>query len=136
VLDLAPIKMDIYNNGFRVIHQYNDTVFIKAYVVKAGIICTLCVELNGKLIPYNILKLKRKDSELAIPSDVYTVSNEKLQSPAQKENIQLLYKQSIKSLDKFTTTLSVVDWLLDRQKDISDINHHLQIDDVIINTLK
>jgi hypothetical protein len=55
---------------------------------------------------------------------------------AQLEDLQLLYKQSAKCLDKFTTNNSVVEWLIDRQKDIFDINHHLQIDDVIMNILK
>lgn len=136
VLDVTPLAMDIYNNGFRVIHQFSDTIFIKAYGIKTGLICSLCVEFNGKLIPYNIIKLKRKDLELPIPCDTYTLNNEKMQAQASLETVQLLYKQSAKALAKFTTNQSVVEWLIDRQKDISDINHHLQIDDVIINILK
>lgn len=136
VLDLTPLAMDIYNNGFRVIYQYNDNIFIKAYSVKTGIVCSLCTQLNGKLLPYKIIKISRKESELKITIDVHDVTNEKMEAPAQLEDLQLLYKQSSKFLDKFTTNTSVVDWLIDRQKDIFDINHHLQIDDVIMNILK
>jgi len=52
------------------------------------------------------------------------------------EALQLLYKQSAKSVDEMTTNQSVVDWLLERQDDVTDINHHLQIDNVLIDILK
>lgn len=136
VLDLTPLAMDIYSNGFRVIYQYNDNIFIKAYSVKTGIVCALCTQLDGKLLPYQSIKVSRKESEFKIPLEFRNVTEEKMNASAQLEDLQLLYKQSSKHLDKFTTNNSVVEWLIDRQKDIFDINHHLQIDDVIMNILK
>jgi hypothetical protein len=136
VLDLTPLAMDIYSNGFRVIYQYDDNIFIKAYSVKTGIVCALCTQIDGKLLPYQIIKVSRKESEVKIPLEFRNVTEEKMNESAQLEDLQLLYKQSAKCLDKFTTNNSVVEWLIDRQKDIFDINHHLQIDDVIMNILK
>ena len=136
VLNLPPVGMDIYNNGFRIVHSYNPTTFIKVYVAKMNIVCTLCTNINGKLIPYNVIKVKKKETHIEIPEPAGSVNIEKLQGPADLESLQLLYKQSLKTLDKFTTNLSVVDWLLERQEGILDINHHLQIDDVIITLLK
>ena len=137
VLNLPPVRMDVYNNGFRIINQYNDTVFIKSYGVKAGLICTLCVLVNDKLIPYQIVKIKRKETDLQVsePGDV-TALQQKLTGPANTEALQLLYKQSSKAVESMTTTQSAVDWLIDRQESVTDINHHLQIDNVLIDILK
>lgn len=136
VLNLPPVSMEIYNNGFRVINQYDEETFIKVYVAKMNMICTLCKNINGKLIPTKIIKVNRKDADVEIETPTTPVNIQKLEEAADKEAVQLLYKQSVKYLDKFNTNLSVVDWLLERQDGILDINHHLQIDDVIIALLK
>jgi hypothetical protein len=34
-----------------------------------------------------------------------------------------------------STIQTVVDWLLERQAEVTDINHHLQIDGVLIDIL-
>jgi hypothetical protein len=136
VLNLPPVSMDIYNNGFRIVNQYDPTTFIKVYVSKMNIVCTLCTNVNGKLIPNSMIKVKKKETEVEIPTTVTPVNIQKLQETADLETVQLLYKQSVKYLDKFTTNLSVVEWFLERQDGILDINHHLQIDDVIIALLK
>lgn len=135
VLNLTPVSMDVYNNGFRIVYQ-QDNIFIKTYGVRTGLICTLCVGVAGKLIPYTVVRVKKKDEELAIPSDAVNITAEKLAAAADLEALQLLYKQSTKSIDDLSTNQSVVDWLLERQDSVTDINHHLQIDNVLIDILK
>lgn len=135
VLNLSPIAMDVYNNGFKIVYRQGD-VFIKTYGVRTGLICTLCTEVNGKLLPYAVVRVKKKDEELAIPATVPTVTAEKLAAAADLESLQLLYKQSAKSIEDLSTNQSVIDWLIERQDSVTDINHHLQIDNVLINILK
>ena len=45
------------------------------------------------------------------------------------------YKQSAKAVKDLTTIQDVVNWLIERQASVTDINHHLQIDGVLINIL-
>jgi len=135
VLDLPAVSMDVYNNGFRIIHQYNETIFVKTYGVKTGLICTLCTQVGGKLIPYHIERLKKKDTELTVVDRQGSPLPERLGQNADLETVQLLYKQSAKSIDEMSTYQTVIDWLLERQSDVTDINHHVQIDGVIISLL-
>ena len=136
VLDLAAISMDIYNNGFRIIHQYSEDLFIKTYGVKTGLICVFCTKESELLIPYYIVRVKRKDenAEVVHCSNTETI-REKLPQQADLESLQLLYKQSSKAVDELSTNQSVISWLTERQDTVTDINHHLQIDNVIINIL-
>lgn len=137
VLNLPPAKMDIYNNGFRSIHQYSDTTFIKSYGVRTGLICTLCTMVNGRLIPYKIQRIKRKDTELEMTENENAASLEqKMTEDANLESLQLLYKQSARAVDDLSTNQTVIEWLTDRQESVTDINHHLQIDNVIIELMK
>ncbi|MFX1340838.1 MAG: hypothetical protein ACFFDK_19665, partial [Promethearchaeota archaeon] len=89
-----------------------------------------------KLVPYSIIKVKKKDTELEIPSEYPTLTDEKLSANADLESLQLLYKQSVKIVDTLSTNQSIIDWLTDRQGSVTDINHHLQIDSVLIDMLK
>jgi hypothetical protein len=135
VLDLPPLSMDIYNNGFKIVYQHGD-VFIKTYGVRTGLICSLCASVGAYIIPYSIIRVKKKDTELELPATPPIITYEKLAEPADLESLQLLYKQSAKSIDDLSTNQSVINWLIDRQRDVTDINHHLQIDNVLIDILK
>ena len=87
------------------------------------------------MIPYQVVKVKKKDEAVEVvrtdPSEVIT----KLAQNADLESLQLLYKQSSKEVAVMSTNQSAVNWMLDRQNEVTDINHHLQIDNVIINIL-
>jgi len=136
VLNLDPLAMNVYNNGFRITYQISEEMFVKTYGVRTGLICTFCNVINGKLIPYVVVRTKKKDTELEmIPSNELSTITAKLQQDADLESLQLLYKQAAKATDDLTTNQSVIDWLLERQDSVTDINHHLQIDNVIINIL-
>jgi hypothetical protein len=136
VLDLAATDMQIYNNGFRLVSPYTDNIVVKSYGVRTGLICVFCNNIAGQAIPYQVVKVKRKDEavEVGVRSDVAAVTA-KLAQSADLEALQLLYKQSSKAVEEMTTNQTAVDWLLARQSEVTDINHHLQIDNVIINIL-
>lgn len=135
VLNLSGVSMDVYNNGFRIINEYQDGIFIKCYGVRTGLICVFCNNIDGKLIPYSITRVKKKDDEVEIVRKGASEYTAKLLENADLESLQLLYKQSSKAVDDLTTNNDVVEWLLARQNEVTDINHHLQIDNVLIDVL-
>ena len=136
VLDLKGIDMQIYNNGFRAICEYADNIYIKCYGVRTGMIAVFCNNINGTLIPYNVTKVKRTDEAVEVVRKNSAAVDIKLSEAANLEDLQLRYKQSSKAVDDITTNRDAVEWLLARQNEIFDINHHLQIDNVIIETLE
>lgn len=137
VLNLPAISMDIFNNGFRIIYSLDDNIFIKTYGLKTGLISVFCYLANDVLVPYAITRSKKKETELQIvesPNQLFLQT--KMVENIDKEALQLLYKQSSKAIDKITTKLTAITWLVERQSTVTDINHHLQIDSVIIDLLK
>jgi hypothetical protein len=134
VLNLPAESMQVYNNGFRIIYRYGDNIAIKCYGIRTGLIAVFCNNING-LIPYAITRVKRKDTEIEILTKDPNEVTQKLAQILDKETLQLRYKQVAKSIDELTTNQDAITWLLERQAEITDINHHLQIDNIIIDTL-
>jgi len=134
VLNAPAIDMQIYNNGFRIIYDLGMGVFVKSYGIRTGLVSVFCYDIDDMLIPYEVVRSKKKDTEIEIRSADSDVVRNHLSNPLDIEALQLRYKQSSKA-EGLTTNLDAVKWLLERQTDISDVNHHLQIDNVIIDTL-
>lgn len=133
-LDLPAETVNIYSNSFRMVQEYGDGVWIKAYGLKTNIIISFCINVNGVLIPFETTKVKRKEKIVVVPTHPNVAGlSEKLGLPADTEALELRYKQS-KGITA-TTNMDIVTWLTDKQKDVADINHHLQIDSVIMATL-
>jgi len=135
VLDIPAASMDVYNNGFRIMYQYSDNVYIKCYGIRTGLIAVFCNNINDDLVPYAVTRIKRKDDEIEVIARDSAEVIEKLGGTLDGETLQLRYKQAAKSVDELGTNLDAVKWLLARQDEITDINHHLQIDNIIIDTL-
>jgi len=135
VLNMSGYSMDVYNKGFQVTYDYNDDTFIKCYGIKLGLIVVFCNKINGQPIPYHIARLKKKDSEVEVIGNEVEPRVQKLTEDVNIENLHILYPQSSKAED-LTTIQSAVDWLLERQAGVTDINHLLQIDNVIISLLE
>lgn len=134
VLDLPAIDMQIYNNGFRIIYDLRNGIFVKSYGVRKGLISVFCNDIDDQLIPYAVVRSKKRDIEIDIVSKDVNEVRVKLEAPLDFEALQLRYKQSSKT-DGFRTNKEAIDWLIERQGGIEDIHHHLQIDNVIIDTL-
>ena len=136
VLDLPATDMQVYNNGFRLIYPYGENEAIKCYGVRTGLICVFCNVIDSRMIPHTVVKVKKKDTSVEVPHRDPAEVSQKLTEAADLEALQLLYKQSSKAVSSLSNKQSVVDWLLERQSEVTDINHHLQIDNVIINILE
>lgn len=139
ILCIPPVSMKVFKNDtFEVLHVYNDKFFIKSYGVKTGLILVFCVSVDGNIIPYKKEKIKKNITSIKIPSSIETIENKiknSLNEPVDIEAIQLLYKQSVKFKDEFTTKQSSLNWFLKRQNEVVDINHLLKIDSVLINII-
>jgi len=134
VLNLEPFKMDIFNNGFQILYKFNSNI-VKCYGVKTGLFVVFCIEIDNILVPYSVSKLKRKDTEIKnIMIDEDEIKT-KLSQDADIEGLHLLYKQSFKNTRNLITKFDAIGWLVERQSEVTDINHLLQIDNVIINLL-
>lgn len=136
VLDLPAFEMEVYNNGFQIHYQYNDQIRIKCYGVRTSLIATFCQDISGASIPYAVVRIKKKDEEVEIPAapDAEVIAG-KIGSPLDAEALQLRYKQIAKDVGDMSTVQDAIAWMLEKQLTITDINHHLQIDNVIIDTL-
>ena len=134
VLNKPAIDMQVYNNGFRIVYHIGPSIFVKSYGVRTGLISVFCNDIDDVLVPYGIVRAKKKDENISIierdPSEV----RHKLNEAIDIEALQLRYKQSSKA-EGLVSNNDAVKWLLERQATIEDINHHLQIDNVIIDTL-
>lgn len=134
VLNIPAMDMQIYNNGFRIVYDLGDGIFVKSYGVRTGLISVFCNDIDDLLVPYGIIRAKKKDESIDVirrdPAEV----RGRLNGVLDIEALQLRYKQSSKA-EGLRTNQDAVQWLLDRQATIEDINHHLQIDNVIIDTL-
>jgi len=134
ILDLPPVYLNIFKNDtFVALHCLNDEIFIKSYGVKNGLILIYCANVNGKIIPFEQAKIKKNVVSITLInfSGVSDGIKSKLNDPVDIENIYLLYKQSMKFKDVFSTKAATIDWFLERQKDVIDINHLLKIDNVL-----
>jgi hypothetical protein len=136
VLDLPPSDMRVYNNNtFRIIYTLSDDVVIKMYGVKTGLIAMFSFAIDGGILPYEKVVAKKRATIVVIPEGPLAGYTQKLNEPVDLETLQLLYRQSSKADTTFTTVRDVVNWLLARQDNITDINHHLEIDKVIMTLL-
>lgn len=136
ILNLKGVDMQVYNNGFRAICEYIDNIYIKCYGVRTGLIAVFCNNIQGFLIPYHVSKVNRTDEEVEVIRRPAAEVEVKLAETVNLEDLQLRYKQSSKAVEDMQTNKDAVEWLISRQTEISDINHHLQIDNVIIESLE
>lgn len=138
ILNLPPVRLKIFKNDtFEALHIYNEQIFIKSYGVKAGLIVVYCINIDGKIIPFQKVKIKKNVTSLKVEYNE-TILNEiknRLSDEVDIEAIQLLYRQAIKAKDEFTTKESTVDWFLKKQQEVVDINHLIKIDNVLIHVI-
>lgn len=138
ILNLPPVYLKIFKNDtFESLHQFNNEIFIKCYGVKTGLFIIFCVNVNGKIIPYQKEKIKKncKEIEFSIDENLAEKYRQKLLEDVEYELVQVTYKQAIKFKDEFTTKEKTVEWFLKRASEVIDINHLLKIDFVLISVI-
>jgi len=131
VLDIPGYDMDVYGNGFQIMYLISESIILKCYGIKTGLIIIFCASINNQLIPYKKIKLRKKDTGVIItpPNIDYIKAN--ILAELDLEGLQINYKQVLKELDQITDKQSAITWLLGKQSNIRDINHLLQIDDIL-----
>lgn len=134
VLDAPAIDMKIYNNGFRIVHNLQHGLFIKSYGLRVGLVAVFCNDIDDLLIPYSIVRAKKKNTTIDVSLNDPSIVRSKLTETLDFEALQLRYSQSSKA-EGLRTNLDAIKWLTDRQATIEDVNHHIQIDNVIIDML-
>jgi len=132
VLNLPGHTMNVFNNGFVIVYDCGQGRFLKCYGVKTGLITQYCISVDGSLIPYSKTKLKKKDTGLDMVEPDMTAIQESLGNELDAEGLQIQYKQVQKSIDDITTKADAIKWMTDKAKEVTDINHLMQIDDVLM----
>lgn len=138
ILNLPPARLKIFKNDtFEVLHIYNEHILIKSYGVKTGLIVVYCANVDGKIIPFQKVKIKKNiiNIKFEYNESIINEIRNKLQDNVDVESIQLLYRQAIKVKDEFTTKEATVDWFLKKQQEVVDINHLIKIDNVLIHVI-
>ena len=135
VVNLPGNEMEIFNNGLKIIYEYNteENIYIKTYGIKSGLFVISCNHVDNMLIPYNISRFKKKDKTVKVEANE-NVANiaARLDENVDGEALQILYKPITKSIDSLVTIRDAISWLLEKQKEVYDVNHLLKIDDIII----
>jgi hypothetical protein len=138
ILNLPPVYMKVFKNDtFEVLHQLNDEIFIKSYGVKTGLYVVYCANVDGKIVPYERIKVKKNATTVKLigyPGIAKEIKG-RLKETVDVEAIQLLYKQAIKVKDEFTTKDKTLDWFLKKQLEVVDINHLMKIDHVLMTVI-
>jgi hypothetical protein len=134
VLDLPVFNLKFFKGDiFRIIHEYNSTIYIKEYSTKLGSVLVFCTPMENYLVPYFKTKVKSKSSVIKIVEPDINKITEKLNGNGDLEALQLLYKQSIKVKDSLTNMKTILEWMLKRYAEAVDVNHQIQIDSVLIS---
>jgi hypothetical protein len=134
ILDLDPQDLTVFNNGYRVTYQVGDNM-IKGYGVKTGMFLTICHIIKHLIVPINIIKITRKDVKVKVTVGNIQDTIDKLSLPGDVESLQILYNQSMKHAKNLKTKQDIVEWFAKRQEEVGDVNHHLQIDEVLLKLI-
>lgn len=131
VLDLPGISMDVYGNGFKILYNYDDTIFLMCYGTKTGLNVMFCIVNDERVLPYASTKLKKRGKTIkVIPPNLDRIEAS-FDGQLDTEALQIMYPQVQKQIAQITTKDEAINWFLDRKSEIRDINHMMQIDQVI-----
>lgn len=135
ILDADPIQFDVFNNGYMITYKLNDNVLVKGYGVKTGMFLTICHFINNLIVPLSIMKITKKDVTVKIKvRDIQQTIN-KLQLDGDVEALQILYSQASRHTNHIKTKQDIIEWFAKRQVEVEDVNHHLQIDEVLLKVI-
>ncbi len=132
VFDLPGHSMNVFGNGFKIIYDHGEGRYLKCYGVKTGLITFFCVSLDGNLVPYAKTKLNKKDLGLDIIEPDSEGIVERLGAELDSEGLQIQYRQVQKVISDISTKSEAIEWLSTKSQEVTDINHLMQIDDVLM----
>lgn len=140
VLDLPGIAMSVFNSGFYILFSHPnfpqyENMFIKGYNLRNNLIIVSCLAHVGMLLPYDIQKVKKKTATININVPPEDSIIKTLDSNLDRKLFELRYHQSENAPD-LPKVRDAIEWMLRRSAEMADISHLLQIDSVIMNTLK
>lgn len=135
ILDADPIAFNVFNNGYMITYKLNDNIIIKGYGVKTGMFLTTCHLINDLVVPLNITKITRKDTTVKITVGELQETIKKLPLQGDVETLQILYSQAIRHTKNIKTKQDILEWFAKRQTEVEDVNHHLQIDEVLLKLI-
>jgi hypothetical protein len=132
VINLPGVSMNVFKNGFITIHDHGNGRYLKCYGVKTGLVTFYCVSIDGELVPYSKTKIKKTDAGLDMvePDNDQIVAN--LNAALDSEALQIQYSQIQKVISDITTKSEAIKWMSAKTQDVADINHLMQIDDVLM----
>jgi hypothetical protein len=134
VLDADPISFHVYNNGYMIIYRISDYIVAKGYGVKTGMFLTICGQVDNLYVPFKMMKLTKKDTVAKIPI-TNSITSDRLNSDVDIESLQILYSQITKYSNQIKTKKDMLSWFATKQVEVEDVNHHLQIDEVLLKTI-
>ncbi len=132
VLDVPGLYMDVFGNGFVIGYGFDQGLFVKCYGVRTGLLVMYCARVDDMMIPFASHKMKKKDQGLNLTFPDIQTMTANLQAPLDSEGLQIQYRQVQKYMDNINTKTDAIKWLLAKASEVTDINHLLQIDNVII----
>lgn len=132
VLNLPGHSMNVFGNGFVIIYDYEQGRYLKCYGVKTGLITFYCISIDGNLVPYAKTKLKKKDLGLDMIEPDNEGIAERLGTELDSEGLQIQYRQVQKFISDISTKSEAIAWLGTKSQEVTDINHLMQIDDVLM----
>ena len=132
VLNLPGHTMNVFNNGFVIVYDCGNGKFLKCYGVKTGLITEYCVSIDSVLIPYAKTKLKKKDTGIDMIEPDLASMQTSLGNELDHEGLQIQYRQIQKFIGDITTKQDAIKWMAERASEVTDINHLMQIDEVLM----
>jgi hypothetical protein len=96
---------------------------------------TTCHLINDLVVPLNITKITRKDATVKITVGELQETIKKLPLQGDVETLQILYSQAIRHTKNIKTKQDILEWFAKRQTEVEDVNHHLQIDEVLLKLI-
>jgi len=137
VPNVPVISFDVYSNGFKSVYNFENSI-IKCYVLKTSLIMVYCAQYDNKLLPFLKDRISKNCKGYNVNRAVLDEDemNSKLSQDADVEALHIKYPQMRKESDKIKTNLDAVNWILERENGVYDVNHLLQLDDLIIDIMK
>ena len=119
-------------------YDVNENMKIRFYMAKKTMLqCYLLCNSDHGFVPYSYSEIAVNAQNMSISyhnADVASINN-KCGEAVNKDEVQIYYRQIQKHIAKINSIGETIDWLLTKQSGVVDINHHMEIEKVILDIL-